>query len=321
MLFGFWPSWAVVKIRSVRGGAVRLSLALFLSAACVVLVGGEEAAAGNVPTMGKITGTVVVPAYKENPNIRPLAQRLFAALREHSLHGETELLIVDDNSRDGSEETVEQLRKEGVPVRIIVRTRERGLSSAVLRGFDDALGERVICMDGDLQHPPEKVPLLLKSLAEGNEFALGTRYGEGFDVDPSWPWYRVVISKGARLLARPLTPLSDPMSGFFGMTKAALRRGAGSISPVGFKIALELYVKCGVRRHGEVNIFFAKREHGESKLTGKVMLYYLVHLQQLYRFKHPLGFPFFLLFVCALAATAVYLLASIALAGPKYKTN
>jgi len=72
------------------------------------------------------------------------------------------------------------------------------------------------------------------------------------------------------MLARPLTTLSDPMSGFFGVTKGALAAGKGKISAVGFKIGLEVYVKTGIKKHAEVQIFFAKREAGESKLTGKV---------------------------------------------------
>ena len=234
-----------------------------------------------------IVNTVVVPAYKENLNIRPLTERLFKALDEHGMREETELLIVDDNSNDGSEDTVKTLQSEGFAVRIIVRKKERGLSSAVLRGMADGLGVRLVCMDADLQHPPENVPHLLKALTSGHDFVVGTRYGEGFDVDESWPWYRVVISKGARLLARPLTPLSDPMSGFFGITQDALDRGQEHISPLGFKIGLELFVKCGCSKHAEVNIFFAKRQHGESKLTGKVMIYYLFHLVSLYNFRYP----------------------------------
>jgi dolichol-phosphate mannosyltransferase len=184
------------------------------------------------------------------------------------------------------------LQGEGYPVRIVVRKNERGLSSAVLRGMREGAGSRLVCMDGDLQHPPEKVPQLLKALAS-NDFVIGTRYGDGFDVDKSWPWYRVVISKGARLLARPLTPLSDPMSGFFGISRNALDRGLGQgqVSALGFKIGLELYVKCGCTKHAEVNIFFAKREHGESKLSGKVMLYYILHLVNLYSFRYPAALP------------------------------
>ena len=108
------PAGRSDTIRAAGSGAVRLALALVFAAACAAQVGGEEAGSGSTG-MGKITGTVVVPAYKENLNIRPLAQRLFAALKEHGLDGETELVIVDDNSRDGSEETVEQLRKVALP--------------------------------------------------------------------------------------------------------------------------------------------------------------------------------------------------------------
>jgi len=242
----------------------------------------------------------VVPAYKEAPNIKPLAERLFSALAKEGMDKTTELLFVDDNSRDGSVEQVEMLKKEGYNIRIHVRTDERGLSSAVLKGFEMAQGDKMVCMDGDLQHPPEKVPEFLKSLAK-NEFVLGTRYGEGFAVDKDWPWYRVIISKGGRLLARPLTPLSDPMSGFFGITKSALAKGKGKVSAVGFKIGLEVFVKCGVQNHGEVQIFFGKREAGESKLTGKVMLYYVLHLTRLYRFKFPLLLPMLCLLLLCIA--------------------
>mmetsp|Transcript_57756 Transcript_57756/g.118186 ORF Transcript_57756/g.118186 Transcript_57756/m.118186 type:complete len:270 (+) Transcript_57756:334-1143(+) len=263
-----------------------------------------------------ITSTVVVPAYKENPNVRPLTERLFKALKDHDMEKTTELLFVDDNSRDGTVETVAKLAEEGYNVRVIVRTEERGLSSAVMRGFDEGRGSALVCMDGDLQHPPEKAPLMLKALHDNNDFVLGTRYGEGFAVDKDWPWYRVIISKGARLLARPLTPLSDPMSGFFGISKGALKRGRDKISTVGFKIGLELYVKCDCSDYAEVQIFFAKREHGESKLTGKVMVYYLIHLEQLYRFRYPLLLPALLL----LALLTLYFLASFLLSShPKIR--
>ena len=98
--------------------------------------------------------TVVVPAYKENGNLRPLVTRIFGALSQgHSpvRANEVEVLIVDDNSRDGSVETVDTLRREGYNVRIIVRTTERGLSSAVVRGFREAQGDNMLCMDADLQ--------------------------------------------------------------------------------------------------------------------------------------------------------------------------
>jgi len=102
----------------------------------------------------EITHSIIVPAYKEKLNLRPLTTRLFAAFAdsESPIPAENvELIIVDDNSRDGSVEEVEALHNEGYNVRIIVRTNERGLSSAVVRGFKEAKGDAMICMDADLQ--------------------------------------------------------------------------------------------------------------------------------------------------------------------------
>lgn len=152
-------------------------------------------------------------------------------------------------------------------------------------------------MDADLQHPPEKVPELLKSLRDdGNDFVIGTRYAKGCEIDKDWPLHRRIISEGARLLARPLSPLSDPMSGFFGVKREVWEAHREKISAVGFKIALETFVKAGCQRYGEVAINFGTRIHGESKLTGSVMLKYVQHLAQLYRFR----FPFLLMFLVIL---------------------
>ncbi len=180
----------------------------------------------------RISVSVIVPAYKEVGNLPALIERVFAAFNDKppkfSVGGDgsgrqfgwdAEMIIVDDNSRDGSEEAVNQKKAEGYNVQIIVRTNERGLSSAVLRGFAASRGDFLLCMDADLQHPPEMVPDLLSALAESTysksasiaEFVLGTRYGKGVAIDKDWPLYRQVISKGARMLAQPLTPLSDPM--------------------------------------------------------------------------------------------------------------
>jgi dolichol-phosphate mannosyltransferase len=101
-----------------------------------------------------ITHSIVVPAYKEKLNLRPLTTRIFAAFEdsESPIAAENvEVIVVDDNSKDGSVEEVEALHDEGYNVRIIVRTTERGLSSAVVRGFKEAKGDAMICMDADLQ--------------------------------------------------------------------------------------------------------------------------------------------------------------------------
>ncbi|PRP86309.1 hypothetical protein PROFUN_05450 [Planoprotostelium fungivorum] len=243
----------------------------------------------------KILASVVVPTYKEVANIRPLVTRLVNKL-ENSPFGtinrnNIEIIFVDDNSKDGSKERAQELKDEGYPVVFIERTTERGLSSAVLRGFNDAKGDLLLCMDADLQHPPEKAPELLEALVKNKDadFVLGTRYGEGVEIDPNWPMHRVIISKVARSLSRPLTPLSDPMSGFFGLRKSTLEQGK-KINPIGFKIALELYVKCGCKNSTEVPFSFGVREAGESKLSGKVIVKYIEQLVELYSYTYGQAF-------------------------------
>lgn len=251
------------------------------------------------------TYSVIVPAYKECGNLAPLTERLTAAFeKEGFARGSFEIVIVDDNSRDGSVEAVGALKKAGLPVEILVRTKERGLSSAVLHGFASAAGKYLLCMDADLQHPPETAPKLMRALeAPAVEFVIGTRYGKGVAIDKDWPVHRRVISWGARILARPLTPLSDPMSGFFGLRREVLVRGLKDVSPIGYKIALELHVKCRVKKSAEVPFSFAARTVGESKLTGKVIVHYLKHLYALYGFAYG---HVLVMLLCLVVATITY---------------
>ncbi|KAG5489901.1 hypothetical protein JKF63_00018 [Porcisia hertigi] len=230
---------------------------------------------------------IIVPAYKECGNLEPLTRRVFAALENQGFPTRSvEMLIVDDNSCDGSLEVIQRLSQEGFNVRIDVRTKERGLSSAVIHGLRHTTGAYKIVMDADLQHPPEAVPALFKALScNGVQFVCGTRYGAGIEIDRNWPAHRRLISWGARLLARPLTTLSDPMSGFFGIRDAVFREHTSEVNPIGYKIALELFVKCRVERYTEVGFNFATRTYGESKLTGKVIVNYLQHLRALYVYK------------------------------------
>ena len=156
----------------------------------------SKRAATSAPA-GKTTLSIIVPAYKEAANLDALITRVFVALEEHDLHLCTELLVVDDNSGDGSVEVVAATAKRlQRNARILVRTKERGLSSAVLHGFDQAKGDALLCMDADLQHPPEKVPDLANALLRsGNmhEFVIGTRYtsnslpAAGKMISPPWP--------------------------------------------------------------------------------------------------------------------------------------
>jgi dolichol-phosphate mannosyltransferase len=229
---------------------------------------------------GRPSISIVVPTYREVLNLPQLLKRV-GAVRESS-GCEIELLVMDDDSADGSVEAVESARLPWA--KIVVRRENRGLSPAVIDGLRLAKNDLVVVMDADLSHPPEKIPEMVAALQKGRQFVIGSRYVPGASTDDEWGIARWLNSQVATLLARPLTAVKDPMSGFFAFRRADLA-GARELSPVGYKIGLELIVKCGFSDVGEVPIHFADRELGESKLTLKEQLLYLKHLRRLYNFK------------------------------------
>ena len=221
--------------------------------------------------------SIIIPTYKEVDNIPHILARLDQLRQDHDLT--LEVLFLDDNSADGSVEAVATAGYDWA--RIIVRTENRGLSPAVIDGFAAARYPILICMDCDLSHPPEKVPQMILALNTGQQMVIGSRYVPGASTDDDWGFLRWLNSVIATLLARPLTAVRDPMSGFFAMRKADFD-AARDLNPVGYKIALELIVKCGFENVGEVPIHFSDRVHGESKLTFKEQLKYIQHLRRLY---------------------------------------
>ncbi len=220
--------------------------------------------------------SVIVPTYNERENLPLLAERLFRTLDP----ARSELLIVDDDSPDKTAAVAEQLATT-LPVRCIVRRGERGLATAVIRGMHEAAGEILIVMDADLSHPPEAIPALLEPLNDpGVQMVIGSRFVPGGRVDLDWPLHRRLNSLFGRLLARPLTPVRDMMSGFFAVRRRDV--SLAGLRPVGYKIALELIVRNGWRRIVEVPITFADRAAGRTKLSLAEQLRYLEHLRRLY---------------------------------------
>jgi len=233
--------------------------------------------------------SVIVPTYNETENIRPLCERLFKAVKAAGI--ETELFFVDDESvgSDATEGIVKDLQKEGHNVRIHCRKKKegRGLSSAVLLGFDTAKHNVLLCMDADLQHEPESVPSVAKPVMEGRaEFSVGSRHVEGGGLGFEWSAFRQMVSKGATLLSWPVAKSSDPMSGFFCTTTTVLKRGRSQINPIGFKIGLEVMVRCNCDPVEDVGITFCERAAGESKLSAKVYKAYVMQLIGLFWFKY-----------------------------------
>lgn len=233
--------------------------------------------------------SVVVPTYNERLNIRPLVERTVTAFQK--LSEPAELIVVDDNSPDGTaaaaEEAAHALGAADL-VRVIVRTEDRGLAQAVVAGFAAARGDVVTVMDADLSHPPELLGDLLAPIREGRaDIAVASRRVKGGGVS-NWPLKRRFISWGAGLLARPLAPIRDTTSGFFAARKSLVE--SIELRPRGYKIGLEIFVRARVAttaRMVEVPFVFTDRTAGESKLGGSVMLAYLVQLAELYRARFP----------------------------------
>jgi dolichol-phosphate mannosyltransferase len=221
--------------------------------------------------------TVVIPTYKEVESLPYLIDRL-AKVRE-ILTIPLDVLIMDDDSRDGSVELIASRPENWI--QIIVRTADRGLSAAVLDGLRRARGDLLVCMDADLSHPPEAIPTMLKKLAEGADFVVGSRYTRGGTTSDDWGFIRWLNSRFATLMARPFVNIRDPMSGFFALTRTTFENGR-DLNPIGYKIALELIVKCRCERTVEIPIHFEDRRFGKSKLTLKQQLLYLQHLRRLY---------------------------------------
>jgi dolichol-phosphate mannosyltransferase len=224
--------------------------------------------------------SIVVPTFREAEALPDLIDRVARVRAEDdSLR---ELVIVDDDSRDGTEEL---LAKRPEPwLKLIVRKRDRGLSQAVLEGLRAARGDILVVMDADLSHPPEVIANMQQAIVNGADFVVGSRYVPGASTADDWGLFRFLNSRIATLLARPLTTISDPMSGFFAMPRAVFER-AHEPSPLGYKIGLELLVRCDCRNVKEIPIHFANRTRGESKLTAKQQLLYVRHLARLYRYK------------------------------------
>ena len=223
--------------------------------------------------------SIVVPTLREAANIPTLAERIHGALAGSGL--EWELLLVDDDSQDGSEEIVAELARR-LPVRMVVRRNApRDLSLAVLHGIRLARFDRVVVMDADLSHPPERIGALLAALDGDCDMAVGSRYAPGGRVDATWGLARRLNSRVATVLALPLVRCNDPMAGFFATDRRALP-DPERLQPIGYKIALELMVR-GRLRVTEVPIDFVDRDRGSSKMNWRQQVNYLRHLYRLYQ--------------------------------------
>jgi dolichol-phosphate mannosyltransferase len=222
--------------------------------------------------------SIIIPTFNEADNIAPLLRRIARVLTERQIP--CEVLVVDDGSPDGTAAVARQVNLP-IVLRVIERTGERGLSQSVVDGIEAARGACVLVMDADLQHPPEAIPAMLNAVRQGCDFAIGSRYVEGGESN-EFGWCRKLNSKVATWLCVPLVGrrVRDPMAGFFCLRRD--RVDVTALNPIGYKIGLELLVKCRPASVTEIPIEFGSRHAGESKLNLAEQLNYLRHLRRLY---------------------------------------
>jgi dolichol-phosphate mannosyltransferase len=228
--------------------------------------------------------SVIVPTINEAENLPVLLPAIDAALAGRSY----EVIIVDDDSRDNTESVCRELATK-YPLKLLTRRNPTdGLGGAVLLGMSKATGEYLAVMDADLQHPPDRLAALIEPLKTGQaDFVLGSRNVAGGGTAEGWTFYRRINSGVATLLARPFAGgVTDPMSGFFALRRESYA-AADALTPLGYKIGLELMCKCRVKRVVEIPIHFGLRARGQSKLSIKQQFRYLQHLGRLYDFKYP----------------------------------
>lgn len=217
---------------------------------------------------------IIVPTFKEAKNVAELVERLRTALIDVRF----EIIIVDDNSPDGTADTARNLGQIDARVRCIQRIGRRGLSSAVIEGMLATSAPLVAVIDGDLQHDETVLPKMLTELQnESLDVIVGSRYVAGGGTG-DWDADGVLQSKLATRIAKFMTKvdLGDPMSGFFMLRTKVLRDHADKLSGVGYKILLDiLATPKKPLKVKEVPYEFRARKQGESKRDFKVLLEYL----------------------------------------------
>lgn len=244
--------------------------------------------------------SLVIPTYNEKENIQKLLSLLKEEYDTHRIDGE--VIVVDDNSPDGTGHLLEELKATYPSLTVIHRQGKLGLSSAVVEGFRASKGDILGVMDADLSHPVQKIHEMFSRLTEGSaDLVIGSRYIPGGRIE-GWNTYRKVLSKGATFLARVFVSAKDPMSGFFLIKRACVL--FDDINPKGFKILLELLIKTNCRVV-EVPITFVNRTAGKSKAGLKEILYYLRNLASYLRYERKVAREFFKFAVVGLGGTVV----------------
>ena len=262
----------------------------------------------SIPQKQQVLFSLIVPTYNESKNLAHLVEVLSQLLdnyfeKKFDGKGEStknltdnltgnltyELIIVDDDSPDLTWQVGMDLLPNYPQLRVMRRQGEKGLSTAVIRGWQASQGEILGVIDGDLQHPPETLTEMLDQMFTPNrdlpnvDLVVASRHVEGGGVS-DWGFIRRVLSRGAQMLGLLILPnvigrVSDPMSGYFMVRRSAIANC--TMNPLGYKILIEVLGRGQIDKVAEVGYVFQERQEGESKVTWRQYVDYILHLLRL----------------------------------------
>jgi dolichol-phosphate mannosyltransferase len=217
---------------------------------------------------------LVIPTLNEEANIGALLNRVRSNL--DGLQVDYELLVVDDDSTDGTRAVVREYSRSDPHIRLLVRRGCRGLAGAVIHGWDQTDANLLGVIDADLQHPPELLSALVTAIQEGQDVAIASRYSAGNGI-AGWNPLRRVISQLSTWITVPLQKpgirVRDPLSGFFVLRRTCIT--GVRLQPEGFKLLLEILVRGNIRSVAEIPYHFGLRHGGKSKANLRVGFDYL----------------------------------------------
>lgn len=225
---------------------------------------------------------IVVPTYNERENLPRMVARLLA------LPVKVDLLVVDDNSPDGTGKLADEFAAKHPEVHVLHRQEKNGLGRAYLAGFKWALEkgyEFIFEMDGDFSHNPDDVPAFLE-MAQNADLVLGSRYVNGIRII-NWPLSRLMLSKGAAMYVQIITgmPITDPTGGYKCFRRRALEAlNLDAVRSNGYSFQIELTHKLWRNgfRVAEVPIIFTERVRGHSKMSGHIVREALIMVWRLF---------------------------------------
>jgi dolichol-phosphate mannosyltransferase len=217
--------------------------------------------------------TVLIPTFNERENIRPMILAIEEVFLKSGINGH--ILIVDDNSQDGTIDEVKSVLPAFRNVSLLVRHDNHGLSPSLYEGFFFSPSDLVQCIDCDFSHPPELIPEFFRYLKDEDvDIVIGSRYVKG-GGSVNWPLIRRILSFGAAVLGRFIIPVvHDSGSGFFAINRRVIT--GSKLTPRGFRMAFEILGKGQWHSVREIPFIFRNRNAGKSKLKPFIIVQFLV---------------------------------------------